>query len=181
MADTIRIYLPFDRSVSTTDQIAWRIPFKVGRHGTQDDFYYGLKEHPGAGTTAGSRLSPVYQEFMTLFGLTGAGFKVRGRWHKTESGCLGGYEIQINVPVNTVGHNVVMDVSVARAVELAVLMLKLHLLDHVTTPAAIDALNIEDVEIEYVELTDCYDCQTREEARAMRFAFQQLTELKNGI
>lgn len=180
MADTVHFISWINPSIPTATLFSWRLPFKIGRHGDQDDFFRGFGPD-GMKAPAGSqpKSAPIFQEWMTLEGRTGAGFKARGVWHPSEPARLGGYEIKMNVPTCMVGHNVLLENSVPRAVELALLQFKLLLLDKVTHPAALDAFDLERVELLSVTPTECYRGGTREGAHQGRLGFKALSELRN--
>jgi hypothetical protein len=180
MSDTVRFITWIDSSVPTATLFSWHLPFKIGRHGDQDDFFYGFGPDgmkPPASTRPKS--STIFQEWMTLVSRTGAGFKARGVWHPTEPARLGGYEISMNVPTCMVGHNVLLENSVPRAAELALLQFKLLLLDQVTHPAALDAFDPERIELLSVTPTECFRGGTREGAHQGRLGFKALSELLN--
>jgi hypothetical protein len=179
MADTVEFFAPIDPRVPLETLIEWRYPFKIGNHGDQDDFYRGFGPDSMKVPNLSRKARMVFQEWMTLPGRTGAEFKARGVWHRTEPGRLAGYEIKMNVPTCMVGHNILLDNSVARAVELALLQFKLLLLERVTHPDAIDALDLEAVTIKSTTPTDCFDGKTREGARSGQRAFKALSELAN--
>ena len=180
MADTVHFIAWIDPSIPTATLFSWRLPFKIGRHGDQDDFFYGFGPD-GMRAPAGTQIksSPIFQEWMTLPGRTGARFKARGVWHPSEPARLGGYEISMNVPTCMVGHNVLLENSVPRAVELALLQFKLLLLDKVTHPAALDAFDVERVELISVTPTECFRGGSRDGAHKGRLAFKALSELRN--
>ena len=80
MADTVHFFVPIDPSIPLPTLIAWRYPFKIGRHGDQDDLFYGLgPDGMRAPATAHPSSAPIFQEWMTLPGRTGAGLHHSGR------------------------------------------------------------------------------------------------------
>ena len=182
MVDTVRFYVPIDPTLPTETLIAWRYPFWVGRHGDQDDFFAPPSSTElDASLAAPPRCRPVFQEWKTFQGRSGAGYRARGVWSRPEQGRLGEYEIEMNVPTCTVGHNYVLENSVAVAVELALLQFKVALLSFVTNPAAVNHLDLEAVTILSVTPTDCYVGETVEAARNGRRAFKVLSEMSNVV
>lgn len=180
MSDTVHFISWIDPAVPTETLVSWRLPFKIGRHGDQDDFFYGFGPNGmQAPADARPKSAIVFQEWMTLPGRTGAQFKARGVWHPSEPGRLGGYEIKMNVPTCMVGHNVLLENSVPHAAELALLQFKLLLLDKVAHPEALDALDPERIELLSVTPTECFRGGTSEGAHQGRLGFKALSELQN--
>ncbi len=121
----------------------------------------------------------VFHEWMTWTGLSGHGYRVRGFWNPDDPRCLGGYQVEMNVPACTFGSNVLIDPSVPRAASIAFELVLLELLKVVKNPGAIYAFDREKIILYDTDITDGFDGKTPAGAVAGLHGYILLTELSN--
>lgn len=157
------------------------------------------EEQYRAATLPGKMLRPVdlatgvpdspFQRWITVKSpLTGLGFQVKGVWQaqpKAQSvdsdlaQRLIGYRVAINVPSATIGNNCLLRNGVPKACELAVLMLKLWLLDGDAPPWVVQAIDVERMRLTMVTPTFLHRFPLNRTAKAALMALRVVTEIRN--
>lgn len=131
-----------------------------------------------------------FQSWITVKSpLTGLGFRVKGVWYGARSKVqphdtgppprLVGYRVAINVPSATIGNNCLLRNGVPKACELAVLMLKLWMLDGGATPSVVQAIDVERMRLTMVTPTFLHRFPLNSVSRAALQGLRVASEIRN--
>lgn len=136
----------------------------------------------------------AFQSWVTVKSpLTGLGFQVKGVWQavagelNTQPNNAGGgppprligYYVRINVPSAVVGNNCLLRNGVPKACELAVLMLKLWMLDEGAPAWVVQSIDFERMRLTMVTPTFLHRFPTHGQAQAALLALRVASEIRN--
>lgn len=157
MADSIKLYVPI-APMSSEDFLACSFPFEAMR-----GFNHRIDR------------DPFYRWVNVKSPLTGAGYKVISVM-SSDRYRLAGYQISVNIPACTVGHNYLLVNGVPYAAKLAFQLLSHWLLTEGATPKAMQALQFEKAKLNSVTVTYLLLCDSVEDAHAARREVAQHSE-----